>query len=121
MTEVINFLDEEYAEMPLCELLKTVLKECGIKTYLIEMKIVKDFSHRKDVTYKIVKSFTEFYETIDDLLESNDCKNGCAICEIDFTKQRFFTIRGSLYYDKETGKCLGEDNVKVFFKDYKMW
>lgn len=121
LNEVIDFTEEKFRDMDFSTIIKTTLEYCGIKTDVVELKILEDLSYRQSERYVICNNARELYEFLDDLVEGSDCKNGLHICETNILKQKYFCIFGSPYYDKKTDECRGIDNIKVFFNEHERW
>ena len=88
----------------------------------IACKIVRDFGYtRKEVHIpnpKTSYSITDdLYDFLDELIQSEDCKNGVQIYQDTSTEEYYLQITGQLFFDK-ADKLAGEDTVKVYFKEF---
>lgn len=88
----------------------------------IACKVVRDFgSNRKDpytsnpkTSYCVTDNLFEF---IDELIESEDSKNGVQIYQDTDTGEYYLQITGRVFYYK-IGKAIDADKVKVYFKEF---
>jgi hypothetical protein len=89
----------------------------------IAVKIVRDFGYnRKDpyipnpmTSYQITD---DLYEFTNNLIDYVDCKNGVQIYQDTDTGEYYLQITGQLFFDKNTDKPIGEDTVKVYYKEF---
>lgn len=118
--EIINWLDSEAGWV-----INEIKSRCKLEdAEYIAMKIVRDFGYRrKDVyvpnpsTDYTLTSDINLYDELSDLVQGEDCKNGCQLHqELDGTY--YFQITGANFYDKED-RYAGTDTVKVWFKEFK--
>lgn len=81
----------------------------------IAMRIVRDFGykHSPSVEYRVTE---DLYEDLNDLVQGEDCKNGCQLMQ-EPDGAYYFQITGSNIYDKED-KYAGTSTVKVYFKEF---
>lgn len=89
----------------------------------ITCKIVRDFGYNRKEAYtpnpKTNYSITNnLYDSLDDLIQSEDCKNGVQIYQDTDTNEYYLQITGQLFFDKETNLPVTEDKVKVYFKEF---
>ena len=117
--EIINWLD---SDVDLANVVTTVKRYCKVEnTAHIAMRIVRDFWYNRkeasvpnpSVEYRMTD---DLYEYLNDLCESEDCKNGCQLMqEPDGTY--YFQITGAIFYDTEDNYT-GINTVKVYFKEF---
>lgn len=118
--EIINRLDPA-ADWD--DIINEIKNKCKVEAAeYITMKIVQDVGYRrKDVhvpnpsTRYVLTS--DMYDELSDIVEGEDCKNGCQLMqEPDGTY--YFQITGANFYDKE-GRYAGTNTVKIWFKELK--
>lgn len=120
--EIINWADEEYAETGWDDIVNEIKDRCKLDDAdYISMKIVSDFGYkRRDAhvpePYTYYQITSDLYEDLAEIVDGEDCKNGCQLYqEPDGTY--YFQITGSNFYDKENNYA-GTDTVKVWFKEF---
>lgn len=88
----------------------------------IAMRIVRDFGYRRKDPH-VPNPSTEYrltddlYEDLSELVQSEDCKNGCQIYYDEVQDEYYFQITGQNFYDKDDNYA-GANKVKIYFKEF---
>ena len=100
-------LEDEY------DLVEDICNTFNLTTDYIVLQITEDFGYRtRTHTYYDIVSKDDLYDYLDDLIQGNDCKNGTQLYK------DMFCITGANYYDGETDKYKGTDEVRIKFKNF---
>ena len=88
----------------------------------IVCKVIRDFGYTRINPYKPNPKTSylitdDLFEFIDELIQSEDSKNGVQIYQDTDTKEYCLQITGAVFFDK-IGKPITEDKVKVYFKEF---
>lgn len=102
------------------EIITKIKELCGLENAeYIATKVVRDFGFRRKDVYvpnpATVYDLTDnLYNYLDNLIQDEDCKNGCQLYqESDGTY--YFQITGSNFYEHNYA---GTDTIKVWFKEF---
>lgn len=122
MFEAKEIIDWSDTEGDWSEVIDKIREVCGLENAEhIAMRVVRDFGYRRKdahvpnpaTSYDLTD---DLYEYLNDLVQDEDCKNGCQLYqEPDGTY--YFQITGANFYDKENNYA-GTDTVKVWFKKF---
>lgn len=111
---IVDYLDDDnWNEKGFDEIILDIKERCGLNTEYTLCKVQNELSYSKAVCLNVT---CDLYEFLNDLIQCHDCKNGCQMYE-DETGIPYFCITGSNYYDRETNKYKGTDEVHVYFKN----
>lgn len=88
----------------------------------VACKVVRDFGYkRKDpyipnpkTSYYVI---TDLYDFTDELIQSEDSKNGVQIYQDTDTNEYYIQITGQVFFDKDN-LAVDADKVKVYFKEF---
>lgn len=89
----------------------------------VACKIVRDLGYKRKDPYKpnphtSYQITDDLYEFLDELIQSEDCKNGVQIYQDTDTKEYYLQITGRLFYDRDNNVIINVDKVKVYFKEF---
>lgn len=121
-SQVREIIDWSESETDWSEIVDTIKSKCKIENAeYITVRVVRDFGYRRKDAHvpnpSTVCDLTDnLYDYLNDLVQDEDCKNGCQLYqESDGTY--YFQITGANFYDKENNYA-GTDTVKVWFKEF---
>lgn len=106
---IIDYLDNPDAPDP-AEKLKEL---CNVNTDYVICQVTNHKSYANNTYYEMTD---EFYDWLNDKIQCEDCKNGGQIYKDK--DGYYFCITGSNYYDKETDKYKGTDEVHIRIKPF---
>lgn len=118
---LIDFNNEEWEDKDWYEITDCVAETCGIQdAKVIAMKVEQDFGYNRIEAYtpeiETYYNITEdLYDWLDELVQGEDCKNGCQLYE-DEKGVPYFCISGANFYDKDDNYA-GTNEVRVYFKE----
>ena len=104
----------DFGDMDWAEVIDLICTKCNLTTDLIVCKIEKRRWYNAD--YYNITPKEELYEYLSQLVQCEDCKNGCELREDN--GEVYFTIVGSNRYDSETDEFIATDIVNVKFRNY---
>ena len=115
MREVLyDYLDSETTTD---EVIRHITETFNLSSDIVACKVENHLSYDHSEHYAVIPD-VNLYEWLNELIESEDCKNGCRIYKDEKTGP-YFCISGANYYDTKTDKYLGTDEVRVFFKNFE--
>lgn len=95
------------------EIVQRIIERFNLKTDYVFIKINKNVGGKQKEWFDMT-SKTELYEWLDNMVQTEDCKNGVRLCKSN--DEYYISIVGSNYYDGNN-TYMGTNEVKLYFKE----
>ena len=106
---VYIFEDADFSEV-----IQQIVETFDLKTEYVSAKVHKNIGGRHSEWIETI-SLCSLYEWLDNMIQTEDCKNGTRICKQG--DEYYFSIVGSNYYTSDD-TYLGTNEVKIYFKEF---
>lgn len=114
---LIDWTDESHVNDSWSDIIDTIREQFGLTEHLVAVKIKYYLSYRTSVVYELL-DYDNLYEWLDQFTQIQECKNGIQLYQGEDTGEKYLCITGQNYYDRDTDKYKGTDEVHLYFKEY---
>lgn len=118
-TLLIDWMEEggEHTNDDWSEVINTIREHFNLTEHLVAVKIKYCLSYKASVYYALL-DYDDLGEWLDQFIQTEDCKNGIQLYQDDETGEKYLCVTGQNYYDRDTDKYKGTDEVHLYFKEY---